>query len=201
MPPNPKHIIDDLEDFHKGVTDTLGTVLTGIVAPEDVVLAFKDPRGLGGPDQPPLTYPRVTVYIYDYRPDGRRRHGGGERSHVPTGVGAATTVTPKPVPVNVDMQVDTYSLTPEHNWAMQLALSSVMDVQQQLKVITAADRHFYLSYLSSQQLDEIDPFNWYRTAWRVRAEVWFASPTLPSESHIVQELHLTINDKLHVLDT
>ena len=129
MSADPKHIITDLEDLFKGVIASMGTTLSGVVAADDVELAFKDERPNAEADLP---MPRATIYMYDTRPGSRRRTGGDGRSWTYNPTTGAAAVTLKPVPVDLFVQIDTYAVEFEDHWAIQLKMLPRFDVQQQL---------------------------------------------------------------------
>ena len=184
MSADPKHIIYDLEDLFKGVVASIETVLSGVVAAGDVEMAFKDERPTATEN---LTFPRATVYMYDFRPGSRRRTGGDGRrvGAYDSGTGEVTAMTLKPVPVDLFVQIDTYAITYEEQWAIQQAMLPRFDVQQQLKVTTPDGREFYLTFQTWQPLDEITSENWFRIAWRCKIEIWFANPEPVPDAYVV----------------
>ncbi len=183
MSADPKHIITDLEDLFKGIVASIETTLSGVVAAGNVELAFKDERPNAEADLP---MPRATVYMYDTRPGSRRRTGGDGRTWTYNAGTGVATVTLKPVPVDLFVQIDTYAITNEDQWAIQQKMLPRFDIQQQLKVVTPLGREFYLTFQTWQHLDEIESENWFRVAWRCRIEIWFASPnTPPSDAYVV----------------
>jgi len=182
MPQDHKHIISDLEDAVKGIIDTVQTQLTGVVASGDVVLAFKDERPDVNVDR---AFPRATVHLYDFRSASGRRHAGDLRTHTYNSETGEAVITLKPIPVDLLFQIDTYALTHETDWAIKQKMLPWFDVQSQPKITTDAGREFYLAWVTWQPLDEIETENWFRTAWRCRAEVWFGNPKTPPASPYV----------------
>ena len=193
-----KHIITDLEDAIAGVVGVFQTVLSGVVASADVVLAFKDERSDAANVR---TFPRVAVQLYDWRPSNSRRHGGVNKSFTyDAGTGLAE-VTLLPVPVDLMFQIDAYALSHESAWAIMQKLLPMSDVINQTKVTTTAGREFYLRLDGGRSLDDIETDNWFRTAWRSRVEIWFASPTTPSgDAYVVLQRKLTMLSQTWTMD-
>lgn len=192
MSADAKHIITDLEDLFQGIVASMQTTLSGVIAADDIELAFKDERPTANED---LTMPRATVYMYDTRPGSRRRTGGDGRSWTyDLENNGKATVTLKPVPIDLFIQIDTYAITQEEQWAIQRKMLPRFDIQQQLKVVTPLEREFYLTFQTWQTLDEIESENWYRTAWRCRIEIWFANPNTPPE-----DAYVVLTRKLNML--
>lgn len=190
---DPKHIITDIQDLMKGITDHFATILTGVMATNEIRLAFRDERG--DTDETGRVFPRATLYNYDMKPDNSRRYANLNEIAVATQGGDPqdVTVTKKPVPINLYFQFDTYALTFEDDWSILGKLLPLVDEQQQQKVVTTLGREFYIPFHSVQSLDEITADNWFRKSWRFRAEVWFASASAATQKYIVLQRKLSMN--------
>lgn len=195
-----KHTISDIEDTVQGVVSTLQTQLAGVVASDDVVLAFKDERSDAAGDR---TFPRVTVHLYNCRPAGRRRQGSVNKSFTHTIPNSAlAAVTFAPTPVDLMFQIDAYAVSHEQEWAIQQKLLPMTDLVHQTKVTTLNGREFYLLLDAGQPLDEIETDNLFRTAWRCRAEIWFASAGTPTgDAYVVLQRNLTMQNELWKMDS
>lgn len=193
-----KHIISDIEDAVQGVVSTLQTQLAGVVASDDVVLAFKDERSDAAGDR---TFPRVTVHLYNCRPAGRRRQGSIHKSFTyDAGTGVAD-VTYAPTPVDLMFQIDAYAVSHEQEWGIQEKLLPMTDLVHQTKVTTTIGREFHLLLDAGQPLNEIETDNLFRTAWRCRAEIWFASAGTPTgDAYVVLQRKLTMQNELWKMD-
>ena len=192
MSADPKHTLTTIRDLFLGVRGYLRSGLSGIVASEQVELAFKDERADSEDDR---EYPRVTIELLDFGFAANRRGAHGRIATVDEQAGTASVAAP-PIPVDFRFQIDAYSTKTSDDWAFVQKLLLLFASPFKSVVETPDGVRVYLHGETFDNLSDITGDGLFRKTVRIRAELWMASLEEAQEKFLVLTRRLSMEGEL-----
>lgn len=192
MSDDPKHTLTTIRDLFLGVRGYLRDGLTGIVAPEQVVLAFKDERADSEDER---EYPRVTIELLDFGFAANRRGAHGKIAEIDEEAGTASVSAP-PIPVDFRFQIDAYSTKTSDDWTLIEKLLPMFASHFKSVVETPDGVRVFLHGETFDNLSDITGDGLFRKTVRVRTELWMASAEVAAEKFLVLTRRLSMEGEL-----